>query len=191
MLKKTPSFQPFDPSSGLASRPPLMSLVDILFSAVGIFLIFISLNAVVRARVDRSPHQADAVIVCHPEDRFKLYTIEKPLGIELEKSRIQGDLKTLLSNLNRNMALMIAFGSESFPQVDHVEEQVAELNEPPNGKMENGRQKGIKVMYWPLSDKDSEVAPLMRDILKRAEQNRLEEQAYEHVHKRAHRGHQR
>jgi hypothetical protein len=88
--------------------PNLMPMLDILCSALGVFIMVFALQAVMSTQRDQPPH-ADAVMVCRPAGNVDILTTgtETPLNLPLPEGL--AELRRLSASIGRPLRLVGAF----------------------------------------------------------------------------------
>ena len=150
-------------------QAPLLPLVDVLFSSIGIFLILISFNAITRVPVPQAQTQAeqpDAVMFCLHEDQFILHTQEEPEGIQFQTPDLTPVLDNLTKGRRDGLSLLVAFHRDSFREKESAMAAIRRLKKASAGSIPPEDWIVVEASLWPLSDNMDNPPPVI-DVWKR------------------------
>lgn len=157
---------PWDMKEGV-DQAPLFPLVDILFSAAGVFLILIAVTQMLKARIQLPPRGPDAIIVLAQKDLYQLFTREDPTPRVLHRFELSRALDDILSQRDRILSLLIAFDANTFYERNLLNKLLKGLRQK-NDEPPSDRQKsGIEIMWRPMADPE-DLPPVLLEWQSRA-----------------------
>lgn len=149
---------------------PLLSLVDIFFSAAGIFLILISIINLLQTRMKLPPPVPDAVLICSSSEPFRYFTPDHPRGIDIGATyELKAFLTRSLKVRNKSLFLLIAFDGQAFAKKNTVNRLIKQINRE-NLKIGQGggMASHIETMLWPLAS-PHDVPEIIKSWIKKHE----------------------
>ena len=148
------SLSPNSDTSGMS----LMPMVDILFAAVGIFVLVTALNIITKQKGSLPPAPPDAVILCNNNVSLTYISPDELAGLTFTSDDLDVFLLEQLKNRIKPIYIVIAFNSfgiESYHKVVSLIEKI-KLNQNSNNKLAS-----IVSMRWPLNDEPSSVPDIV------------------------------
>jgi biopolymer transport protein ExbD len=125
--------------------------LDILLSAIGIFLLIIALQKITD-QVDASSAQADIVVVVQADNKLIWINLKEQKWIKIQHSQLTKNINTLVEHLKKSVNLIIAFSANNLDEKRNIDYKLKDFAKNPNMSHIN-----FRIVWWPLSSQSSAV----------------------------------
>ena len=135
-------------------RFSMMPFLDVLFSAIGIFIILFAINQVLSHK-KRITTQADELMICYADKQVSLITTNR---------KVTGDIDTIVNLLKQDMVrtrttlhLLIALKPDAFATWEELRHKLEKLAQIDEQNRNAALRLNLTQTLWPLPDSpDSE-----------------------------------
>ena len=141
------------------SKPSFLPLVDIFFSIIGIFLIVLTFNTIIKKTINLNPTQTDVVILCERPFKYNIYSKNIPMGNSVAMNNIENELVNLRIKYVNKIRIIAAFRGNTFPEKKYLETVIRKQSIT---KREKQKLVGLDIMWWPLSSNENELPPMVK-----------------------------
>lgn len=138
-----------------------LPFLDVLFSAMGIFLIIIFLHDQISSIPRTDMQKIDALIVCLPNDKYEWFGAGADESVELGITEVELKVTTLAKALKSNPNLLVAFTKNGIRSQLSLKKLFNQISEQiPQSKNEAERIT-IQPIWWPLNYTDNSYSTLL------------------------------
>lgn len=138
----------------------LLPMVDILFAAVGIFLILVTVLSTVKTREPAAPEQPDMVLVCFPGGMLQLFSPDHPSGVLMPLEELQSVLGRHLNRLAMTR-IVCAFSGDAFREQSNLQAALNKMRKKVFQGDNIGEGTNIDYIWWPLPANDPSEIPVV------------------------------
>lgn len=154
-----------NPPKGSGWEINFLPFLDVLFSAMGIFLVILLLqDSASNKESTLNTATMDALIVCLPQGQYQWFQRASTTPVLLNQAQLADHVKALAHTLGQSPWLQVAFTAEAIPSQQTVRVLFLELSK--QWQTEEMQTKiALQPLWWPLNDSDNSYATLTQQWL--------------------------